>query len=190
VVAGGDRIVYAGRRDTGLLVADATGRTAPRRVEGVPRGGVAEAQWSPDGSLIAFRSGGALYVIRPDGTGSRRIASGYVHGVSWSPESRSLAFVGPASPRSMGDLSVVDRDGSGLHRVGRCSCTLRGPGFWPSVVWSPNGSRLAYVGERGNVVATVRPDGTGATRVATQRGRGLHGGWYPSAPLWRPATRG
>lgn len=190
------RIVYAGRGDTGLFIADPTGRNSPQPLHVAPGGdlepvkGVAEAQWSRDGSLIAFRSGGDAYVIRPNGTGSRWIAPGYVYGLAWSPDSRSLAFAGPGGPTTFGNLTVVGRDGSALHRVARCPCTLRGPGFSPSVVWSSDGSRLAYVGERGNVVSTVRANGLDATSVLTRAARGPTGNWYPSWPLWRPARQG
>jgi WD40 repeat protein len=177
----GTQIVYAGR-DTGLFVVDADGRSAPRSILRV---GVGEAQWSPDGSLIAYTTGGALWVVRPDGTGSRRVAHGPGYDIVWSPDSAHLAFLGEGGT-GFGTISVVRADGSGLHRLVRCGCALRGPGFWPSVSWSHDGSRIAYVSGRGNTVSTVRPDGSGATRVAIQSDRGFQGNWYPWSPLWRP----
>jgi Tol biopolymer transport system component len=175
----GTRLVYARRRAAGLFVVDADGNGAPRRTWA--RSGVAEAQWSPDGSSIAFRSRGGVYVVRPDGTDGRRIVDGHVAGLAWSPDSRWIAFLGPSGPGSFGNVSVVRRDGSGLHVVGRCPCVRRGPGFSASVSWSSDGSRLAYVGGDGEQISTVRPDGSGTARVATQTGP-----WWP---LWRPARR-
>lgn len=179
----GTQIVYAGRRDSGLFVTDADGRSAPRSVLRI---GVGEAQWSPDGSLIAYTTGGDLWVVRPDGTGSGRVAED-ANGAVWSPDGAQLAFFG-RGPTGFGTISVVRADGSGLHRLVRCACTLRGPGFSPSLSWSSDGSRIAYVSGVGNTVSTVRPDGTGATRVATEPARGL--ATYPWWPLWRPARDG
>ena len=176
----GRQIVYAGRRDFGLFVAEADGQSAPRSVLRV---GVGEAQWSPAGTLIAYTTGGDLWLVRPDGTGSRRIAED-AYGAVWSADGTQLAFFGRGGA-GWGTISVVRADGSGLHRLVRCRCALRGPGFWPSLSWSSDGSRIAYVSGKGNTVSTVRPDGTGATRVATQPARGL-GGPYPWWPLWRP----
>jgi Tol biopolymer transport system component len=177
----GHRLVYAGRWKSGLFVVDATGRGAPRSI--LPGARVASPRWSPDGLLIAFQSGGQVYVVRPDGTRPQQIADG--QGIAWSPEGRLVAFLG-TSRESYGAVSVVRPDGTGLRRVGRCACTLRGPGFWPSLSWSSDGSRLAFVSGRGNAVSTVSPDGLGATRVAIQPPRRYRGPWLP---IWRPTSK-
>ena len=96
----GKQIVYAGRRDTGLFIVDADGRSAPRSVL---VGGVGEAQWSPDGSLIAYTTGGDLWVVRPDGTGSRRVAED-ANGAVWSPDGAQLAFFGRGGAGWANDL--------------------------------------------------------------------------------------
>jgi len=123
----------------------------------------------------------------------------------WSPDGKRLALVvsaappatdaavvnGEAGPRSA-DVSVVNADGTDLHRIARCRCDLRvpRPDFYQSVAWSLDGTRIAYISGRGNTVSTIGPDGTGATVVATQPARGVThgvtGSWYPSFPLWRP----
>jgi Tol biopolymer transport system component len=189
----GREIVYAGSQGTGLVVADARGRSPARSIRiasgGAAAGkGVAEAQWSPDGSLIAFRSGGNVNVVRPDGTGFRTIARGRGAGLAWSPDSTLLAFFRSGGVRGGAEVGVVRRDGSDLHVIGRCTCTLRGPGFALSLDWSSDGRRIAYVSGKGHVVSTVRPDGSGMARVAAQPARGLQleGSLYPWWPLWRP----
>jgi sugar lactone lactonase YvrE len=51
-------------------------------------------KWSPSGEWISFVSDG-VWVIRPDGTGLRRLVAGAFHdGVSWSPDGRWLVAVG------------------------------------------------------------------------------------------------
>jgi len=182
----------------GLVIADASGRRAPHPVPiptgaGAPGLTLTDVQWSPDGSLIAFVShddvGTHLNVVQPDGSSLRRVADVGEPFVDfeWSPDGKRLAIVVSAGPRSA-DVSVVNADGTDLHRIARCRCDLRGPrpDFYESVAWSFDGTRIAYISGRGNTVSTIRPDGSGVTVVATQAARGVTGYWYPSFPLWRP----
>jgi Tol biopolymer transport system component len=174
----------------------------------VADGDLGSVRWSPDGSLIAFVShddvGTHLDVVQPDGSSLRRVADMGEPFVDfeWSPDGKRLAIVisagppatdaavvnGEAEPRSA-DVSVVNADGTDLHRIARCRCDLRvpRPDFYESVAWSLDGTRIAYISGRGNSVSTIRPDGTGATVVATQPARDGTGYWYPSFPLWRPS---
>ena len=75
-----------------------------RRVIGAPRL-AAGPEWSPDGRLIAYAADvdddgiDELYVVHPDGTGQRRLASGvYIQAFAWrpspapAPEERSLTI--------------------------------------------------------------------------------------------------
>jgi hypothetical protein len=48
-------------------------------------------RWSPLGELIAYMSDGAVFVVRPDGTGRRAVSPldhGYEEGLDWSPDGR------------------------------------------------------------------------------------------------------
>jgi dipeptidyl aminopeptidase/acylaminoacyl peptidase len=212
----GSLIAFVSHDDAGahLNVVHPDGSSLRRVVDGDPRdhwSNLGSVRWSPDGSLIAFVSrddvGAHLNVIHPDGSSLRRVADQGEPLVDfeWSPDGKRLALVvsaGPpatdaavandeAGPRSA-DVSVVNADGTDLHRIARCRCDLRlpRPDFYESVAWSHDGTRIAYISGHGNTVSTIRPDGTGATVVATQpaRGvtRGITGSWYPSFPLWRP----
>jgi dipeptidyl aminopeptidase/acylaminoacyl peptidase len=178
-----------------------------RRVADGDLGWPSSVRWSPDGSLIAFVSrddvGTHLDVVQPAGRSLRRVADmgEPLVDFEWSPDGKRLALVVPAGPPATdaavvngearprpADVSVVDADGTGLHRIARCRCDLRvpRPDFYQSVAWSLDGTRIAYISGRGNTVSTIRPDGTGATVVATQPPRGRTDYWYPSFPLWRP----
>ena len=54
--------------------------------------------WSPDGSEIAFAAESGISIIRPDGSGLRRLSplnlQGVFQGVSWSPDGSRLAVSG------------------------------------------------------------------------------------------------
>jgi Tol biopolymer transport system component len=157
---------------------------------------LSNVRWSPDGSLIAFVShddvGMHVDVVHPDGSSLRRVADG--GGVltpvgppgtfDWSPGGKRLAIVVPTGPRSA-DISVVNADGTDLRRIARCRCDLIQVGIGQSVAWSLDGTRIAYISGRGNTVSTVRPDGSGATVVATQPAVSRRYR-YPSSPMWRP----
>jgi Tol biopolymer transport system component len=181
----GRELVY-GTTD-GVFVVPADGSREPELVPmpldpigpGPYPPGFGQASWSPDGSYIAFDFSGRVYVVRPDGTGLRRLQAGA--NAVWSPDGTKLAFLYEGF-----DAAVVGVDGTGFRRFPACRCDLRGPGFWPSLSWSSDGSRIAYISGHGNVVSTVRPDGTGVTRVAVQPAAQYNGPWQP---VWRPAGR-
>jgi Tol biopolymer transport system component len=187
----GSLIAFVSHDDVGnhLNVVHPDGSSLRRVADGDD---LTRVRWSPDGSLIAFVSrddvGWHLDVAHPDGSSFRRVADDpfYWGPYEWSPDGKRLAIVVPTGPRSR-DVSVVNADGTDLHRIARCRCDLRGAApISESVAWSLDGTRIAYISGRGNTVSTIRPDGSGATVVATQPARGVTGYWYPSSPLWRP----
>jgi len=104
-------------------------------------GSYSGATWSHDGTLIAFtvpggpNSNAGLYLVRPDGSGLRRITAdlptgGQAHPV-WSPDDTRIAL------DDSDGIVVVKADGSsGLHP------TYLTSGSHPS--WSPDGTTLVY----------------------------------------------
>uniref|UniRef100_A0A0A9DJ90 Dipeptidylpeptidase IV N-terminal domain-containing protein n=1 Tax=Arundo donax TaxID=35708 RepID=A0A0A9DJ90_ARUDO len=117
--------------------------------------------WSPDGSLIAFSSNRhdptnpnvfSIYLVRPDGSGLRRVHVAGPEGsaeadkerinhVCFSPDSRWLLFTanlggvmaepiaGPNQFQPYGDLYVCRLDGSGLLRL-TCNAYENGTPAW------------------------------------------------------------
>ena len=153
-----------------LWVSPVSGGPAARIVAGssVPNETYWEPAWSPDGSRLAIQSFQSLpsaqgtrrrtgvYVVDADGSDLHRIstrqASASGAGLAWSPDGRSLAYLGmpdgvalpSAAPDDPGygdpalDVFVVGADGSNERNVTDSTAFERRPR------WSPDGSRLAY----------------------------------------------
>lgn len=144
------------------------------------------ASFSPDGSQIAVGSSnrdglqGAVYVLRADGTGLRRVTRPGLGAYypAWTPDGRHLLFTTHCCTSAPSAIWRVGVDGAGLVQLTR-------PGaqhdFWPSA--SPDGRYIAF--ERDNPdftgfsVWVMRSDGSNPHRV----GPALSGG-----PAWQPAS--
>jgi TolB protein len=104
--------------------------------------------WSPDGAHIAFQSdyGGerAIWVMRSDGSGLRRIAAGAE--ASWSPDGTRLAF-----ESGEGRLATIRRDGSGFVLLTKDTTE-----FVYAVSWSPDGAHIAYSNWADNQLYVLR----------------------------------
>jgi Tol biopolymer transport system component len=143
--------------------------------------------WSPDGRLIAFNSATRLVVMRPDGTGRRRLTGVEAEYPSWSPDGRRLAFMS-MQPHATGgdpnyDVFVIGLDGTGLTRL----TDWPGEDGWPA--WSPDGRAIAYTTSEDSEgqfegrgpyldVHVMRPDGSAKRRVV-QRIWGAYPDWSP-----------
>lgn len=104
-------------QDLDLYVADVSGLRRRRLTRGPERDVV--ASWSPEGRWIAFtrrRTRAAreeIWLVRPDGSGARRLTAG--SGPVWSPDGASLAFA-----RAVGRRYAVYSarlDGSDVTRI-------------------------------------------------------------------------
>jgi Tol biopolymer transport system component len=146
----------------------------------------AQAAFPGRDGLIAFTraegsESGQLYVIRPDGSGLRRITHRRhgAGGASWSPDGRRILF--SSTPRRGGVQVFVNRLGGGVRQLTRGRDTYAYP------AWSPSGKRIVAV--RGHVardgfqyesVVTMRADGS--------RKRAIYSGGRLSTsyPAWSP----
>ena len=147
--------------------------------------------WSPDGTRIAFIAEAReqwgcsgvkqLYAMEADGSDVQMLTPTHLNialaAPQWSPNGRRLAFivnedggVGDCLVRNQA-LYTVMADGSGLthtskrSRLGIVLMTDFVPPATPS--WSPDGNRIAFVGDEGGGpgLYTVRFDGTGLVRL-------------------------
>jgi dipeptidyl aminopeptidase/acylaminoacyl peptidase len=115
-----------------------------------------EAEWSPDGSRIAYvgdskprfspNVGSGLFVVGADGRGRRRVTRGEDWSPAWSPDGTTLAFA-----RSIGGADTgiyVKRLGGGAPRRVFTAGEVGGndePGEVVSLSWSPTSNRrLAF----------------------------------------------
>jgi TolB protein len=149
----------------------------------------AQAAFPGRDGLIAFTraegsKSGQLYVIRPDGSGLRRITHRRhgAGGASWSPDGRRILFT--SRPRRGGVQVFVKRLGGGVRQLTRGRDTYAYP------AWSPSGKRIVAV--RGHIardglqyesVVTMRADGS--------RKRSIYSGGRLSTsyPAWSPDGR-
>jgi TolB protein len=81
-----------------------------------------QASWAPDGSRIAFhRDLGSTFriaTIRPDGTGFRTLTTGHTDADPvYSPSGSSIAFYSDRMSGFLGDLWVMDSDGTDARRI-------------------------------------------------------------------------
>jgi Tol biopolymer transport system component len=146
--------------------------------------------WSPDGSEIAFgstRSGTwNIWVIRADGTGLRRVTSGFGVYPSWSPDGTQLVYSG------LGAIAIVNADGTNAHPIS-------GPGTAPtSPSWSPDGTHILFArndasGFAAGELYIANTDGSGERPLTTDGSHNAHPRWSPdgskvvfvrSAQLW------
>jgi Tol biopolymer transport system component len=183
----GQRIVFfAGGRGRPIYIASMNAgggdRTRLRRVF-LPGGPVGIA-WSPAGDEIAFSNGRGIWVVRPDGSGLRRIVDpgpGDAAAPTWSPDGARLAFAGKFAENAEDDVWTVGPTGTGLVRVTRTpTIGETGPD------WAPRGGRISFTFFRdagsaaGYRVGTVGADGSSWTDL------GLNGF---VDPVWSPYGR-
>jgi hypothetical protein len=140
--------------------------------------------WSPGGGEIAFasrRNGRTrIYLMAADGSEPVWVTDGVADGLyemAWSPSGSAIAFTLSAS----GIATVRLPDGvPGVLLPGLAEVTHQ-----PS--WSPDGLRLAYVGETeyASDIYTVNADGSGVIRRTRGFGTGPDVRFYYH-PAWSP----
>lgn len=145
--------------------------------------------WSPDGAWLAFTSLApseepglmrrSLFIVRPDGSGLRRLAEDVhspINDPAWSPDGNHIVFEA-YGVLSRGDLFVVTLASDAVEQLTATSDDER----WPD--WSPDGSRIVY--SRGLLferqIYSMAADGSDVRQLTTVAGD--HG-----TPRYRPAT--
>lgn len=174
----------------------------------------AQATFSSDNGRIAFRrflnedrTRGAIFTIRPDGTGERQVTrppAGFVdRNPDISPDGRRIAFQrqGFSAPDTevSDEIFVVNSDGSKLRALTRQpteGATCDTGGYCDaSPAWSPDGRRLAFSRASGPVdddvvervgIYTMWADGSHVRRLTQRR---LPATGEDGEPQWSPDGR-
>ena len=172
--------VYVRRGD--IYIADAN-LESERLLVGGPENETV-AGWSNDGRVILFGrvvpGGSVVMAVDPDGRNVRQLNSNVVSGTTteafWgSPDGKTLAVI--SSAQSPATLELLTLDGGDERRV------LPLGHVEPAryVSWlPPNGDELVFLGHPHGYLNEIglyriRPDGTGLTQIALQRGESLPG---------------
>ena len=134
------------------------------------------ADWSPDGTRIAFESGLdgelSIYAVDLDGSNLTRLTDGAYNdeGPAWSPDAKKIAFF---SNRRAGrdelpvsvQIYTMNADGTEQRRITDESSALD----W-NVSWSPDGDRLVFQSRPDlkllvHSLYTIGTDGRGRERI-------------------------
>ncbi|HEX7315495.1 MAG TPA: hypothetical protein VF297_16365 [Pyrinomonadaceae bacterium] len=183
----GDRVAFVSDRrgsyEIFLMNADG-GNQRPLR-GGSPVNGF-NFVWSPDGTRLAYPSGGDVYVVEvvaPGGGDSTaapvNISSGKPAGSldiepSWAPGGGRLVVRNSTNCPGCSDLYTLNADGSGRTQI------TFAVGAEANPRWSPVGQQIAYENLNGaRDLYVVNADGTGAVKVSGDVGSFGPAAWAP-----------
>lgn len=171
-----------------VWVMDADGSN---QVELTPESSVfSHPAWSPDGRFIAFVSNrvgnNELYLIRPDGTGKRRLTYtplAQEDHPNWSPDGTMLVYEAcaddswPCVGSAKFDVFVMRRDGTGRTRL------TDHPKIDGQPAWSPDGTEIVFRSDRaanGTQLWKMDADGTNLVQLTFAEAEGgVDPDWQP-----------
>jgi hypothetical protein len=159
--------------DKAKLVLYSTLETVPvasgdRRVAHVARAHFEAPNWARDGSYFLFNQEGGIYRLAVNGEVPERVETGAQtkcnndHGIS--PDARMIA-VSDSSQSGKSTVYTLPIAGGTPHQV-----TANAPSYWHG--WSPDGSTLAFTGQRGDNfdIYTIPVNGGEEKRLTTAPG--------------------
>jgi Tol biopolymer transport system component len=150
--------------------------------------------WSPNGKQIAFIANWGsfgVYTMSPDGSNVRRVSdSNYLGRVSWSPDGEWLAYssdqrtelAGPPDGLAGSPTRPPPAEIYRLHLASNQPERLTRSDFDNySPVWSPDGSQIAFVSDRGFAMSVfiMNADGSNLRQITPDN-------VFDGAPQWSP----
>jgi Tol biopolymer transport system component len=174
-----------------IWVMDSDGSNEENLTENAPDSNTG-AEWSPDGTKIAFACNGDICTMNPDGTGRENITNSPGSSEilpAWSPEGERLAF---ASDQDVGshryNIHTIRLDGTGMIKITNTPYVND-----TEPEWSPRGTKIVFR-------KTSRPDGGYIHDIYTKNadGSGLskilindlpNDPQYQGAPDWGPKPK-
>lgn len=122
-----------------LFVVDVDGTDARRLTSNDGYDG--DPHWSPDGEWIAFTGDDGVYLIRPDGSGRKRILPGdWPYARGWSPDGRKFLYEEIDADPAVGiEVAVLDVETGETRRLSN----EQGHDLLPT--WSPDGEKIAFL---------------------------------------------
>ena len=102
------------------------------------------------GGQIAFDSDNDVYVMRPDGSARHRLTRdpGLVSDPVWSPDQQQMAFGGSPPGDPAVHFTLINADGTGRRQSVASDSNIGHD-------WSPDGTKLAFAGQRGDGVGDI-----------------------------------
>lgn len=171
-----------------LYTMRADGSSVTRVTSGAPDDWT--PSWSPDGTRLVFSrwdpadDTGRIFAVDADGANLTQLtsASGTIGDASpdWSPDGTRIAFVRGNAAVSRSSVFLMGADGTGLTRLTPTAGGFAHAQVW-SPAWSPDGGEIAFTvsSSTEQAIYTVRPDGSGLTRIQSSATSLHHPSWSP-----------
>lgn len=174
-----DELLFVGQSDAGpALYLHGEGCQPPTRRLSQAGEVVFDAQWSPDGTRVAYVAAAGRFAqlfVLDLATGERRQLTQGEHlnaEPRWSPDGRSLVFISQQDGPSQ--IHRIEADGSQRRRLSALGTDESAPS------WSPDGKRIAFVRIAGKRdVWVMDADGSNAQAIAI-------GPADEDSPTWSP----
>jgi TolB protein len=146
----------------GLYTVDIASKRETKLVGGV----YGPIDWSPNGDQILFTSGYDIWVVNADGSGVANLTRSdrWEIDPAWAPSGSQVAYCAGSS------IFVMAADGTDRGRL------MKGTDCLFGFSWAADGT-LAF--SKAGDIWSIRPDGTGARRIARTRAGEV-------APTWSP----
>jgi Tol biopolymer transport system component len=169
------RVAYIDSRGIWVMRADGSGKRRLVRTRIAYDGYETRSPlaWSPDGALLAYSTGSALFLVNADGSNRRRIFSTPSAGRTgypvWSPDGTKIAF-----QQGEGDIEIYVVDVA--KREARKLTDNKGVQD-ESPSWSPDSRAIAYLSQ--GDVFVMNADGSAKRNLTNSEQRESEAMWSP-----------